>query len=105
MEEELNNNVENMKELEEELKDFYIKNEQDILSYFKEVEQIEDQWKKYFKDNLAKIEKDVIHDVNIKEEDMEEECLRRAEELREKTVSFIKRDIDISLEEVKNKQK
>ena len=97
MEEDLKNNL----DINEGFKSFYIENDENILSYAKKVEDIEDYWNKYFEDSLVKLNKEVVNDVNIKEEDIEKEYLSRMQKLKEKTIQFMNRDIEVFLKEVK----
>lgn len=91
-------------EIENKIKNFYIENEEIFLSQAKSIEEIEDRWKKYFDEHFVQIEGEVLNDTNIKDEDIQSECLRRAEILKEKVQSFMKKDIDIFLKEAENVQ-
>lgn len=89
------------KELENKLKDFYLDKEELLVNLEKEVADTEDMWWKYFDENSNKIQKEVLNDINIKDEDIEKEVIEKTKRLKEKTLSFIKNDIDILIEKTK----
>ncbi len=95
------NNIKNELEIDENFKTFFTENEENILSYTKKLEEIENYWNKYFEDSLYVLKKEIVNDVNITEENIEKEYINRTKILKEKVIHFMNRDVELFLKEVK----